>query len=138
MFKRYSAEELFFSSVKVINPQYQGDPELDDAIWYANIGLGGEPLEYTYPTVLYFDGEKYMDLGNMERDIKEEDSKIGFSIRPIYQIDFKSPASNYCKGKFSRSGAYKAFNDHMREFDREYKKFKEERKNKQMQKNKNM
>ncbi len=132
MFERYSDEELFFSSVKVINPEYQGDPELDRAIWEANIGLSGKKLEYNYPTVLRFDGERYIDLGNSDRDIKEEDSSTGLSIKPVYTIDFKVPASNYCKGKFSKSGAYKAFNNHMHEFDRDYKKFKEDRAKKQM------
>lgn len=131
MFERYSDEELFFSYIRVVNPEYQGAPKLDRVIWKHNIGLIGELKEYTYSTILQFDGEKYIEIGNRNRDIKEDESQIGFSIKPVHIIDFKVPASKYCTGTFSRSRAYEAFYQHRHEFDRDYKAFKEARQNKQ-------
>lgn len=137
MLKKYSDKELFFSSIRVINPEYQGDPELDNAIWKYNIGIVGQPSEYTYTTVLWFNGERYIDLGHQDRSIQEEDSSTSLSINPVYVIDFTSSASKYCKGRFSRSGAYKVLHENMSKFDKEYKEYKNQR-NKQMQKKKNM
>ncbi len=131
MFKRYSDKDLFFSSIRVINPEYQGDIELDSDIWEENIGLVAEPREYTYPTVLYFDGERYIDLGNIDKIIDDSEDQTEFGIRPVYKIDFKSPTSKYCTGRFSKTGAFKAFSQCMDKFDKEYKEFKQQQ-NKQI------